>query len=82
MQKIKVKNAQLVKSQAFHNIKGGDLFVLTFEQNIPFPIKRVYFINNFDTKVVRGCHAHKTGHQAFFFINRRCKLKKNKGYRF
>lgn len=48
----------------------GDMFIAEATKNIPFKIKRVYFINNPKIrKSVRGNHAHKKFNQVIFCIN-------------
>jgi len=58
-------------------IKGdenGSLIALEENKNIPFKIKRVYYI--FDTKegVRRGFHAHKSLEQALICVNGSCDI--------
>jgi dTDP-4-dehydrorhamnose 3,5-epimerase-like enzyme len=50
----------------------GSLVALESQKNIPFEIKRVYYI--FDTKsgVVRGLHAHKDLSQVMVCLKGRC----------
>ena len=50
-----------------------------YEKNIPFKIKRVFFIRNLKQNSVRGAHAHKKCHQVIFSLNGNIniKLKKN-----
>lgn len=52
----------------------GSLISLESNKNIPFEIKRVYYI--FDTKkdVVRGKHAHKNLQQIIIAVNGSCKV--------
>jgi dTDP-4-dehydrorhamnose 3,5-epimerase-like enzyme len=57
------------------NILGderGSLIAIEEEYNIPFDIKRVYYI--FDTKknVTRGCHAHKNLKQMAISVKGSC----------
>ncbi len=59
------------------DIKGderGSLIALEEYRNIPFEIKRVYYI--FDTKegVVRGKHAHKNLQQVLICVKGSCKI--------
>ena len=63
-------------------IKGderGSLISLESKRNIPFEIKRVYYI--FDTKegVVRGKHAHKDLEQILICVKGSCKILLNDG---
>jgi len=58
-------------------IKGderGSLIALEEYRNIPFEIKRVYYI--FDTKegVIRGKHAHKNLQQVLICVKGSCKI--------
>ena len=60
MNKIKVKNSGIIKFKVFKDYPDGDLFIAEARREIPFDVKRIYFINNFkDGSVVRGRHAHK-----------------------
>jgi dTDP-4-dehydrorhamnose 3,5-epimerase-like enzyme len=64
------------------NINGdsrGNLISIEQKKNIPFDIKRVYYI--FDTKegVRRGFHAHKNLKQTLIAIKGSCKILLNDG---
>lgn len=52
----------------------GSLIALEENKNIPFPIRRVYYI--FDTKsdVIRGRHAHKSLTQILICVSGQCKI--------
>ena len=54
--------------------KNGSLISLEENKNIPFKIKRVYYI--FDTKeaVIRGLHAHKNLEQVLVCVNGSCDI--------
>lgn len=68
--RIRVKNASIVKIQRIKDLHDGDLFVAELEKNIPFVIKRFFFVNIPKRKdVVRGFHAHKHFQQAIFCLN-------------
>jgi len=70
VKKIKVKNSGLVKLQFYNDFPDGNLIIAEGKKNIPFEIKRVYFINNlFNKKSVRGKHAHKKLEQIIFCVN-------------
>ncbi|MEK7615698.1 MAG: FdtA/QdtA family cupin domain-containing protein [Patescibacteria group bacterium] len=59
-----------VKLQSFDDTPDGELFIAEGTKNIPFAIKRVYYINQLDNpKAVRGKHAHKKLDQAIFCVN-------------
>lgn len=79
---IKVKNSGFINLQIFRNFPDGDLFVGEANKNIPFKIKRVYFINNFaNKKAVRGLHAHKKLTQVIFCIKGSFRLHLDDGYK-
>ena len=70
IKKIKVKNSALIKLQSYNDFPDGNLVIAESNKNIPFQIKRVYFINNlFNNQSTRGKHAHKKLKQAIFCIN-------------
>jgi dTDP-4-dehydrorhamnose 3,5-epimerase-like enzyme len=58
-------------------IKGderGDLISLESNKNIPFDIKRIYYIFNTKNDVIRGRHAHKNLKQVLFCVSGSCKI--------
>ena len=61
----------------FFKVHGDDRGCLTaIEQNrdIPFDIKRMYYIFNTQSKIKRGCHAHKTLKQCLICVSGSCKV--------
>lgn len=67
---IKVKHSGIVKLSAHKDRRRGDLFVAEAKKNVPFPIRRIYFINNLGrVSASRGGHAHKKLTQAIFCPN-------------
>ncbi|ATC93409.1 sugar 3,4-ketoisomerase [Pseudoalteromonas tunicata] len=52
----------------------GDLISLEENGNIPFSIKRVYYIFNTEQGVARGFHAHKALRQVAFCIAGQCEF--------
>jgi len=75
MKKLIVKNSGIVKLQNFDDFPDGYLAIAEAKKNIPFEIKRVYFINHlFNKKSHRGKHAHKKLQQVIFCINGSFKL--------
>lgn len=68
--KLRVKNSGLVPIKFFKDLPDGNLFIAESGRQIPFPIKRVYFINTLaNPKALRGKHAHKQLEQVLFCIN-------------
>lgn len=75
---IDVRTANLVtlsrcelKKKLFQKIKDGKdgvLYVAETKKQIPFPIKRVYFIDKVKPHSLRGCHAHKKLEQVMFSL--------------
>lgn len=53
----------------------GCLYISEFNQNLPFIVKRIYYICGVeDTNIVRGHHAHKKLKQLFICVSGSCKL--------
>jgi len=70
IKKIKVKNSGIVKLQFFDDFPDGMLVIGEAKRNIPFDIKRVYYITNLSNpKAVRGKHAHKKLEQYIFCLS-------------
>ncbi len=57
----------------------GNLVSLEQMKNVPFEIKRVYYIFGSDTKVERGFHAHKKLRQIAICLNGSCEVLMNDG---
>ena len=78
--KIKVKNSGIIKLQFFDDFPDGNLVIGEARRNVPFDIKRVYYINNlFNKKSARGQHAHKKLEQIIFCVNGSFVLKLDDG---
>lgn len=71
-------DVQMIKFQS-HGDERGALIALEECKNIPFTVKRVYFM--YDTKegVHRGMHAHKTLKQVLFCPCGECTIKLDNG---
>jgi dTDP-4-dehydrorhamnose 3,5-epimerase-like enzyme len=52
----------------------GSLIALEECKNIPFEIKRVFYIYGVDTSVSRGAHAHKASNQVLIAVNGSCEI--------
>ncbi|TBL43377.1 WxcM-like domain-containing protein [Hafnia alvei] len=66
-------NVTLIDFQK-HGDERGSLVSLEYEKNIPFKIKRVYYIFNTKENVRRGYHAHKKLKQLAICMKGSCKF--------
>lgn len=70
MQKIIVKNSGFIELPRVVDERDGVLSIMQGNKDIPFDIKRVYYINHLENlESVRGKHAHKALQQVIFCIN-------------
>ena len=58
----------------------GSLIVAESNKNIPFEIKRLYYILDAKPDIPRGFHAHKALHQVAFCIKGSCKILMDNGF--
>jgi len=59
-----------VKLSFVKDLPDGNLFIAEARREIPFDIKRVYFVNNLaNPKATRGKHAHRKLEQVLFCIS-------------
>ena len=63
-----------------HGDERGMLIALEELKDIPFRIKRVYYMYNTIEGVVRGQHAHKSLEQILVCIHGSCKIRLDNGY--
>lgn len=68
-----MKNTKLIDFQVRGDNRGS-LIALEQNQDIPFDIKRVYYIYGTKTDVRRGFHAHKALSQVAICVNGSCKF--------
>lgn len=64
---------KLIPFQA-HGDERGSLIALEEGKNIPFPVKRVYYLFNTKEGVHRGFHAHKTLKQVAIAVRGSCRF--------
>jgi dTDP-4-dehydrorhamnose 3,5-epimerase-like enzyme len=57
------------------NDKYGNLTPIEAGKDMPFQIKRVYYIYNVDKEVTRGYHSHKNLHQILICLNGSVKIR-------
>ena len=55
--------------------ENGSLIPIDLLKEIPFEIKRIYFIKDVPTNTMRGGHAHLIEKEAFFCISGSCVMK-------
>ena len=66
---------EIIKYQfQHHGDARGQLAVLEEGKEIPFPVKRIYYIYNTQSEVRRGFHAHKELQQVLVCIHGSCKV--------
>lgn len=73
----------LIKKIDFE-IKGdgrGDLIALESLKNIPFDIKRVYYMTNVKVDAPRGFHAHRRLQQVAICVSGKCRMVLDDGIR-
>ena len=64
------------------NMRGderGSLIAIEEKNDIPFSIKRVYYIFDTQAGVTRGLHAHRTLRQVLVCVNGSCKVRLDDG---
>jgi hypothetical protein len=60
----------VISLQFFKDLPDGNLFIAEAGRQIPFEIRRVYFINTLaNPRAVRGNHAHRELEQAIFCVS-------------
>lgn len=62
-----------------HGDQRGMLVALEEFKDIPFSVKRVYYLYNTKRGIVRGYHAHKTLEQILICIHGSCKIRLDNG---
>jgi len=62
--------AELIELKTFYDDRGC---LTVIEKDIPFPIKRIFYIYNVDNST-RGQHRHKTTRQAIICLKGKCSI--------
>lgn len=62
-----------------HGDDRGMLVVAEYEKEIPFIVKRIYYIYDADANTKRGFHSHKNLQQIYIAIHGSCKVKLTDG---
>jgi len=78
---LSVKNARLIKLQTVLDGFDGILSIAEIQRDIPFEVRRVYYIYNLikHKDVMRGKHAHKKLEQMLFCVNGSCVIELDDG---
>mgnify|MGYP005873462335 CR=1 FL=1 len=76
------KHSDLIKQINISDIDDprGSLCVLEQGYNIPFPIKRVYYLFHTQKSFSRGCHAHKNLRQIAVAVSGKCRMVLDNGH--
>ncbi|RHX91304.1 fatty-acid oxidation protein subunit alpha [Leptospira yasudae] len=70
MDEIIVKHSGYISLKKVHDDRDGNLIIMEALRDVPFEIRRAYYINNLENSVsVRGLHAHKNTEQVIFCIS-------------
>ena len=68
--RIRVARSGFVRLRSFNDLPDGNLFIAEAQREIPFKIKRVYFINSLaNPQAIRGRHAHRRLEQVIFCVS-------------
>lgn len=62
-----------------HGDERGQLVALEEYKDIPFEVKRIYYMYDTVEGVTRGCHAHKSLEQILICIHGSCKIRLDDG---
>ena len=62
-----------------HGDSRGQLVAIEEYDEIPFKIKRVYYIYDTNSDITRGCHAHRTLKQLLVCVSGNCKIRLDDG---
>ena len=74
-----MKNCRIINLKKIGNIDVGYLIALEGNREIPFDIKRIYYIYNVPKEIKRGSHAHKTLEQILICMSGSIKIKVDNG---
>jgi len=74
-----MKNCQIIDFKKIGNSDVGFLIALEGNREIPFNIKRIYYIYNVPKEIKRGFHAHKRLEQILICMSGSVKIKVDNG---
>ena len=64
---------KMIRFESFYDERGL-LITMQVCKNIPFEIKRIYYILNVGQEVKRGCHAHKNEKEVAVCLKGKCTI--------
>src|SRR3989344_8689959 len=79
MIKTKIKNISLINLRSFSDVRGS-LSVAEIKKELPFAVKRVFFIHNVKKSAERACHASKVQREVLFCLNGSFKVDIDDGF--
>ena len=71
--------ARRIRFQIHGSRRAGALVSVEELRNVPFSIKRVYYLYDLDNNTIRGCHAHKSLQQVIICVHGSCRVVLNDG---
>lgn len=63
-----------------HGDERGQLVAIEENREVPFKIKRIYYMYDTTEDVIRGKHAHKSLQQILICVHGSCKIRLDDGY--
>lgn len=73
-----LKNCGMLQFRKIESVSDkslGSLTPIEFPKNVPFEIKRIYYIYDVENGVTRGYHSHKELHQVLIAVNGSVKIR-------
>ena len=77
--KIKIKNSYFIELPLISEREKGSLCFGEVKKQIPFEIKRFFYIFNLNSAKIRGDHAHKSTEQVLFCLKGSAKIELDDG---
>ncbi len=68
--------ARLIRMKTFTDTRGS---LTVLDRDLPFPVKRIYYIYNVGSSEIRAGHRHKKNIQALLCVKGRCEVFVNDG---
>ena len=68
MKKNSVYNCSIIPLRKIHN-RAGNITIVEGKKDVPFPIKRIYYLYDIPSGETRGGHAHKNLYQLIIAVS-------------